>query len=50
MFSPALAGVKKRRLSTQMPATQPVPHAGHLYTMHDMETSAAAGWLVVDRI
>ena len=24
---------------------QPVPHAGHLYTMHDMDTSAAAGWL-----
>lgn len=45
LFSPALAGVRKRRRSAQMPATQPVPHAGHLYTTHDMDMSAAAGWL-----
>ena len=45
LFSPALAEVRKRRRSTQMPATQPVPHVGHLYTLHDMDTNAAAGWL-----
>ena len=45
LFSPALTGVRKRRRSAQMPATQAVPHAGHLYTAHDMDTSAAAGWL-----
>ena len=45
LFSLALAGVRKRRRSMQMPVTQPVPHAGHLYTTHDTDTSAAAGWL-----
>ena len=45
LFSPTLAGVRKQRRSAQTPATQPIPHAGHLYTMHDMEMSAAAGWL-----
>ena len=45
LFSLALAGVRKRRHNAQTPATQPVPHAGHLYTTHDMDTSVAAGWL-----
>lgn len=52
LFSPALAGVRKRRRRAQTPAMQPVPHAGHLYTTHDMDTARRQGGLrlVVDRI